>query len=289
MLIHHLPSPVKAQRYRVENLYAGPLNDYYAYSVRECDPNGLLVIFIGKMIPGSKKTRSFAFGRVFSGKVKVGMRVRVLGSNHVPGQKDYYVESLQRAEIFEGKKLESTKTVQCGNLVALIGLNKYIPHNATITKECALLAFPFRAIYVLNHDQNLPDITLKATGKSRVENFYLPYLVHDDLFLHQREGLRWLWSMHCQDSGVGVLDRQTYQWGTRGSRLCGEDRDRETENSKVCARTRDTRFIQVRVAKVANPTSCLGDQVWCPALGVVEIRCPARYPTLLYIVQGAGS
>jgi hypothetical protein len=47
-----------------------------------------------------------------------------------------------------------------------------------------------------------------------------------------------------------------------------EDRDRETENSKVCARTRDTRFIQVRAAKVASPTSCLGDQVWRPALGV---------------------
>jgi hypothetical protein len=57
---------------------------------------------------------------------------------------------------------------------------------------------------------------------------------------------------------VGVLDRQTYQEGTRGSRLCGEDRDRETENSKICARTQDTRFIQVRAAKVANPTSCLG-------------------------------
>jgi hypothetical protein len=71
-----------------------------------------------------------------------------------------------------------------------------------------------------------------------------------------------------QDVVVGVLDRQIYQGGTRGSRLCGEDRDRETENSKVCARTRDTRFIQVRVAKVANPTSCLGDQVWRPALGV---------------------
>jgi hypothetical protein len=92
---------------------------------------------------------------------------------------------------------------------------------------------------------------------------------------------------------VGVLDRQTYQGGTRGSRLCGEDRDRETENSKVCARTRDTRFIQVRVAKVASPTSCLGDQVWRPALGVVCPRrdwgCAARYPALLYIVQGVGS
>jgi hypothetical protein len=57
---------------------------------------------------------------------------------------------------------------------------------------------------------------------------------------------------------VGVLDRQTYQGGTRGSRLCGEDCDRETENSMVCTRTRDTRFIQVRAAKVANPTPCSG-------------------------------
>jgi hypothetical protein len=67
---------------------------------------------------------------------------------------------------------------------------------------------------------------------------------------------------------VGVLDRQTYQGGTRGSRLCGEDHDQLTENSKVCARTRDTRFIQVRAAKMENPTSCLGDQVWRPALDV---------------------
>jgi hypothetical protein len=67
-------------------------------------------------------------------------------------------------------------------------------------------------------------------------------------------------------------------------------RDWETENSKVCARTRDTRFIQVRIAKVASPTSCLGDQVWRPALGVGCPRrdwgCAARYPALLYIVQG---
>jgi hypothetical protein len=67
---------------------------------------------------------------------------------------------------------------------------------------------------------------------------------------------------------VGVLYRQTYQGGTRGSRLCSGDHDQKTENSKVCTRTRDTRFIQVRTAKMASPTSCLGDQVWRPALGV---------------------
>jgi hypothetical protein len=88
---------------------------------------------------------------------------------------------------------------------------------------------------------------------------------------------------------IGVLDQQTYQGGTGGSRLCGEDCDRETENSKVCARRRDTIFIQVRVAKVANPTSCLGIKYGALRLVLVEIRCPARYPALLYIVQGAGS
>jgi hypothetical protein len=90
-------------------------------------------------------------------------------------------------------------------------------------------------------------------------------------------------------ASVGVLDRQTYQGGTRGSRLCGGDRDRETENSKLCARTQNTRFIQVRVAKVANPTSCLEIKYGALRLVLVEIRCPTRYPTLLYIVQGASS
>jgi hypothetical protein len=84
-----------------------------------------------------------------------------------------------------------------------------------------------------------------------------------------------------QDGVVGVLDQQTYQGGTRGSRLCGGDRDQETENSKVRARTRDTKFIQVRVAKVANPTSCLGDQVWRLRLvlfpgGIEDVRLGTR-------------
>jgi hypothetical protein len=68
--------------------------------------------------------------------------------------------------------------------------------------------------------------------------------------------------------------------------LCGEDRDRETENSKVSTRTRDTRFIHVRAAKVANPTSIWGMKYGALRLVLVEIRCPARYPALLYIVQG---
>jgi hypothetical protein len=49
-------------------------------------------------------------------------------------------------------------------------------------------------------------------------------------------------------------------------------------------KTRDTRFIQVRAAKVANPTSCL--RIKYDALRLVLVSCVARYPALLYIVWG---
>jgi hypothetical protein len=55
-------------------------------------------------------------------------------------------------------------------------------------------------------------------------------------------------------------------------------------------RTQDTRFIQVRVAGV-DTLRPVWSSISRPALGVVPRRdcgCSARYPGLLYIVQGAG-
>ena len=70
MMIWHLPSPAIAQKYRVENLYEGPLDDVYATAIRNCDADGPLMLYVSKMIPASDKGRFFAFGRVFAGKVR---------------------------------------------------------------------------------------------------------------------------------------------------------------------------------------------------------------------------
>jgi hypothetical protein len=59
-------------------------------------------------------------------------------------------------------------------------------------------------------------------------------------------------------------------------------------NPKVCVRTQDTRFIQVRVTGVATLRP-VWSSISRPTLGVVPWRdcgCLARYPALLYIVQG---
>eukprot|EP00244_Chara_vulgaris_P012570 TRINITY_DN66_c0_g1_i1.p1 TRINITY_DN66_c0_g1~~TRINITY_DN66_c0_g1_i1.p1 ORF type:complete len:844 (+),score=193.95 TRINITY_DN66_c0_g1_i1:281-2812(+) len=147
MMIFHLPSPATAQKYRVENLYEGPLDDVYANSIRNCDPEGPLILYVSKMIPASDKGRFFAFGRVFSGRVATGMKVRIMGPNYVPGQKkDLFTKSVQRTVLWMGRKQESVEDVPCGNTVALVGLDQFIIKNATLTGEKEVDAHTIRAM-----------------------------------------------------------------------------------------------------------------------------------------------
>merc|ERR1719197_1381961 len=55
MLVTKLPSPRVAQKYRVENLYEGPMDDEAANAIRACDKDGPLMMFISKMVPTSDK------------------------------------------------------------------------------------------------------------------------------------------------------------------------------------------------------------------------------------------
>ena len=136
MIIYHLPSPATAQKYRVDTLYEGPLDDMYANAIRECDANGPLMIYVSKMIPTADKGRFLAFGRVFSGTVQTGQKVRIMGPNYVPGdKKDLYVKSIQRTVLCMGRRQDAVDNVPCGNTVAMVGLDQYIQKNATITGE----------------------------------------------------------------------------------------------------------------------------------------------------------
>lgn len=103
MMILHLPSPVQAQKYRTEYLYEGPIESEIAKSMINCDPKGPLVIYISKMV-SNHQGRFYAFGRVFSGTVSPGQKVRIMGANFVPGNKnDYYEKAIQRVAIPMGR------------------------------------------------------------------------------------------------------------------------------------------------------------------------------------------
>jgi len=147
MMIWHLPSPHRAQKYRVDNLYEGPLDDVYASAIRNCDPKGPLMLYVSKMIPSSDKGRFFAFGRVFSGTVATGQKVRIMGPNYVPGQKkDLYIKSIQRTVLCMGRRQDAVEDVPCGNTVAMVGLDQFITKNATLTNEKNDDAHPIKAM-----------------------------------------------------------------------------------------------------------------------------------------------
>jgi elongation factor 2 len=139
MITIHLPSPVTAQKYRMELLYEGPHDDEAAIAVKNCDPQGPLMMYISKMVPTSDKGRFYAFGRVFSGVVSTGMKARIMGPNYVPGKKDdLYVKTIQRTILMMGRYTEPIEEVPCGNVCGLVGVDQFLVKTGTITTlECA--------------------------------------------------------------------------------------------------------------------------------------------------------
>ncbi|CAG8438710.1 8721_t:CDS:2 [Ambispora leptoticha] len=134
MIVIHLPSPVTAQKYRAENLYEGPADDECGIAIRDCDPNGPLMLYISKMVPTSDKGRFYAFGRVFSGTVRSGLKVRIQGPNYQPGKKeDLFVKSIQRTILMMGRYVEPIEDCPAGNIVGLVGVDQYLLKSGTIT------------------------------------------------------------------------------------------------------------------------------------------------------------
>jgi elongation factor 2 len=135
MMVLHLPSPGDAQKYRVENLYTGPMDDETANSIRTCNPKGPLIMYVSKMVPTPDKGRFYAFGRVFSGTIFAGMKIRIMGPNYEHGKKEdlWEKKSIQRTVIMMGRKIEPVDSVPCGNTCALVGVDQFIAKTGTLS------------------------------------------------------------------------------------------------------------------------------------------------------------
>jgi elongation factor 2 len=134
MIVMKLPSPIKAQAYRAAYLYEGPIDDPCGTAIKNCDQKGPLMIFISKMVPTNDKGRFYAFGRVFSGIVSTGQKVRIMGPNYVPGSKnDLNIKNIQRTVLMMGGKVEQVPDVPCGNTVGLVGVDQYLMKQGTIS------------------------------------------------------------------------------------------------------------------------------------------------------------
>merc|ERR1712019_38203 len=178
MIVVRLPSPRVAQKYRVENLYEGPMDDEAALAIKACDPAGPLMMYVSKMVPTSDKGRFYAFGRVFSGTIATGQKVRIQGPHYKPGSKeDLNQKNIQRTVLMMGRTTEQIADVPCGNTVALVGIDQYLLKSGTITTvpdAHALKAMKYsvspvvRVAVEVKNPQDLPKLVegLKKLSKS---------------------------------------------------------------------------------------------------------------------------
>ena len=114
MVIDHLPTPIKAQKYRISKIWDGDLDSDLGKAMINCDPEGPLIICLSKV--QADKHGLIATGRIFSGNCNKKNEIFLLNENNF--------EKIQRIAIFMGQRREQVEKIPVGNIVAIEGLKK---------------------------------------------------------------------------------------------------------------------------------------------------------------------
>ncbi|KAI8986479.1 P-loop containing nucleoside triphosphate hydrolase protein [Pilobolus umbonatus] len=149
MMATHIPSPVENAQNKIQRLYTGPLDSAVAQSMGQCNADGPLVIYITKLYNNEESTEFQAFGRVFSGSVKNGQIVRVLGEGYsIEDEEDMTMQKVENTWIYESRYRVEVEGVPAGNWVLLGGVDSSIMKTATIvdqkSKESTYIFKPLR-------------------------------------------------------------------------------------------------------------------------------------------------
>ena len=98
------------------------------------------MMYVSKMVPSLDKGRFYAFGRVFSGTVGTGMKVRVMSPEYNPNattgerNRGLTIKSIPRTVVMKGAEaLGGIGDVPCGNLCGLGGIDKVLVKTGTIS------------------------------------------------------------------------------------------------------------------------------------------------------------
>ena len=130
IIIEKLPSPYEAQKYRARIIYDAPEDDVCLRGIKECDPNGPLMISISRITPATDPKEFSSLGRVFSGTVRPGQKVHILDPHYQRGKKEYFVGKVGAVKL---GTIEAKEGASAGNLVWISGLEKFVMQKGTIT------------------------------------------------------------------------------------------------------------------------------------------------------------
>ena len=130
-VVRHHPNPLVAQKYRIPQIWKGNLESPIAKTMMSCDHNGGLALMITKIII-DPHAGEVAVGRIYSGTVRKGQKVRIIG---MPNE-----YTVQQVAVALGADRLPVESLMAGNIAAIIGV-KDAAAGVTITTDPSMDAF----------------------------------------------------------------------------------------------------------------------------------------------------
>ena len=113
IVVRHHPDPKQAQLYRIPKIWQGDLESPEGKSLLSCDPNGVVAFVVTKIVV-DKHAGEVAAGRLFSGTVRQGEEVFMIGAKRKL--------RVQQVNIYKGAQRFQVESAVAGNIIGLIGL-----------------------------------------------------------------------------------------------------------------------------------------------------------------------
>lgn len=136
MMVDHIPSPIANAKQKIETCYTGPLDTDLSTSLMTCNQEGPVVVNITKLFSSSDATEFYSFGRVFSGTLRTGQQVRILGEGYsLDDEEDMVHATISDMWIPEARYKVPVSGVPAGNWVLIAGIDLSIVKTATVVPK----------------------------------------------------------------------------------------------------------------------------------------------------------
>merc|ERR1719382_1287482 len=134
MVVEHIPNPKENAANKVDRLYSGDQEGAVATDMRNLDHTGYLMIHTVKNYHRPDCNAFDVFGRVMSGTLFRGDRVKILGESFsLDDDEDMTIREVGNLWIYEGRYRVEVSHVPAGNWVLIGGIEGAIKKASTIT------------------------------------------------------------------------------------------------------------------------------------------------------------
>ncbi len=159
MVIKHLPTPLKAQRYRIPQIWPGDVEGEEGKAMVECDPQGKLAMMVTDLVI-DPQAGEVATGRIFSGTLTKGKNVSMANAKTET--------RAQQVGVYMGPERMNTSHVSAGNIAMVVGLN-----NVRAGETISEVESPIEAFEEMKHYSE-PVVTVAVEAKKAKD---LPKLI----------------------------------------------------------------------------------------------------------------